>query len=247
MNTPETIVYIENISMCFNMTSEKITTFKEYLIKRFKNQISYTEFWALKNVSFKINKGELFGVLGLNGAGKSTLLKVVAGVLKPTEGSVNVYGKIAPLIELGAGFDAELTARENIFLNGAVLGYSKREMKQKFKEIVDFAELEEFIDVPVKNFSSGMYARLGFAIATAATPDVLIVDEILSVGDFKFQQKCENKIKDMVENGTSVILVSHSIDQIRNLCSRGAILEKGQLIKVGDISDVCDFYYSKYS
>ncbi|MGM1021333.1 MAG: ABC transporter ATP-binding protein [Bacillota bacterium] len=247
MNTSETIVYIENISMCFNMTSEKITTFKEYLIKRFKKQISYTEFWALKNVSFKINKGELFGVLGLNGAGKSTLLKVVAGVLKPTEGSVNVYGKMAPLIELGAGFDAELTARENIFLNGAVLGYGKREMKQKFKEIVDFAELEEFIDVPVKNFSSGMYARLGFAIATATTPDVLIVDEILSVGDFKFQQKCENKIKDMVENGTSVILVSHSIDQIRNLCSRGAILEKGQLIKVGDISDVCDFYYSKYS
>ncbi|QDY84367.1 ABC transporter ATP-binding protein [Paenibacillus polymyxa] len=247
MNTPETIVYIENISMCFNMTSEKITTFKEYLIKRFKKQISYTEFWALKNVSFKINKGELFGVLGLNGAGKSTLLKVVAGVLKPTEGSVNVYGKMAPLIELGAGFDAELTARENIFLNGAVLGYSKREMKQKFKEIVDFAELEEFIDVPVKNYSSGMYARLGFAIATATTPDVLIVDEILSVGDFKFQQKCENKIKEMVESGTSVILVSHSIDQIRNLCSRGAILEKGRLIKVGDISDVCDFYYSKYS
>ncbi|MDY7991479.1 ABC transporter ATP-binding protein [Paenibacillus polymyxa] len=247
MNTPETIIYIENISMRFNMTSEKITTFKEYLIKRFKKQISYTEFWALKNVSFKINKGELFGVLGLNGAGKSTLLKVVAGVLKPTEGSVNVYGKMAPLIELGAGFDAELTARENIFLNGAVLGYSKKEMKQKFKEIVDFAELEEFIDVPVKNFSSGMYARLGFAIATATTPDVLIVDEILSVGDFKFQQKCEKKIKDMVENGTSVILVSHSIDQIRNLCSRGAILEKGQLIKVGDISDVCDFYYSKYS
>lgn len=247
MNTPETIVYLENISMCFNMTSEKITTFKEYLIKRFKKQISYTEFWALKNVSFRINKGELFGVLGLNGAGKSTLLKVVAGVLKPTVGSVNVYGKMAPLIELGAGFDAELTARENIFLNGAVLGYSKREMKQKFKEIVDFAELEEFIDVPVKNFSSGMYARLGFAIATATTPDVLIVDEILSVGDFKFQQKCENKIREMVESGTSVILVSHSIDQIRNLCSRGAILEKGHLIKVGDISDVCDFYYSKYS
>ena len=243
----EVIVDIHNVSMCFNMTTEKISTLKEYLIKRFKRQISYSEFWALNEVSFSINKGEIFGVLGLNGAGKSTLLKVVAGVMKPTIGKVEVRGRMAPLIELGAGFDAELTARENIFLNGAVLGYSKKEMKAKFDEIVEFSELENFIDVPIKNFSSGMYARLGFAIATATTPDVLIVDEILSVGDFKFQEKCENKIKSMVANGTTVILVSHSIDQIRNMCSHGVILEKGRLISCGNIEEICSFYFSKYN
>ncbi|MEK5282083.1 MULTISPECIES: ABC transporter ATP-binding protein [Paenibacillus] len=243
----EVIVDINNVSMCFNMTTEKISTLKEYLIKKLKRQISYTEFWALNDVSFKIRKGEIFGVLGLNGAGKSTLLKVIAGVLKPTIGSVEVFGRMAPLIELGAGFDAELTARENIFLNGAVLGYKKREMKAKFDEIVEFSELEEFIDVPIKNFSSGMYARLGFAIATATTPDVLICDEILSVGDFKFQEKCEKKIKQMVDVGTTVILVSHSIDQIRSMCSQGVILEKGKLISVGNITEICDYYYSKYN
>ncbi|AIQ43949.1 ABC transporter ATP-binding protein [Paenibacillus sp. FSL R5-0912] len=243
----ETIVDVSNVSMRFNMTSEKITTLKEYLIKKFKRQISYTEFWALRDVSFKIDKGEIFGVLGLNGAGKSTLLKVIAGVLKPTHGRVEVYGRMAPLIELGAGFDAELTARENIFLNGAVLGYAKKEMKALFDEIVNFSELEEFIDVPIKNFSSGMYARLGFSIATAITPDVLIVDEILSVGDFKFQEKCEIKIKEMVRKGTTVILVSHSIDQIRTLCSKGVIIEKGKVISSGDISEICDYYFSKYN
>ncbi|MBY0009522.1 ABC transporter ATP-binding protein [Paenibacillus typhae] len=243
----EVIVDIDNVSMCFNMTTEKITTLKEYLIKRFKRQISYSEFWALKDVSFQINRGEIFGVLGLNGAGKSTLLKVIAGVLKPTLGKVDVFGRMAPLIELGAGFDAELTARENIFLNGAVLGYSKKEMKAKFDEIVSFSELENFIDVPIKNFSSGMYARLGFSIATATTPDVLIVDEILSVGDFKFQEKCEQKIKQMVEGGTTVILVSHSIEQIRSMCSKGVILEQGKLISSGDIAQICEFYFSKYN
>lgn len=243
----EVIVDIDNVSMCFNMTTEKITTLKEYLIKRFKRQISYSEFWALKDVSFQINRGEIFGVLGLNGAGKSTLLKVIAGVLKPTLGKVDVFGRMAPLIELGAGFDAELTARENIFLNGAVLGYSKKEMKAKFDEIVSFSELENFIDVPIKNFSSGMYARLGFSIATATTPDVLIVDEILSVGDFKFQEKCEQKIKQMVEGGTTVILVSHSIEQIRSMCNKGVILEQGKLISSGDIAQICEFYFSKYN
>lgn len=247
MNTDEVIIDLQDVSMCFNMTTEKITTFKEFLIKKLKGQISYTEFWALSNISFRVKKGEMFGVLGLNGAGKSTLLKVIAGVLKPTKGKVKVYGKMAPLIELGAGFDAELTARENIYLNGAVLGFSKKEMDKKFEEIVSFSELEEFLDVPVKNFSSGMYARLGFAIATSTVPDILIVDEILSVGDFKFQQKCEAKINEMVNNGTSVLLVSHSIEQIRSLCSRGVVLEKGRLIKIGDISEICDFYYSKYN
>lgn len=241
------IVDIQNVSMCFNMTTEKITTFKEFLIKKLKNQISYTEFWALHDISFQVRKGELFGILGLNGAGKSTLLKVIAGVLKPTKGHVEIFGSMAPLIELGAGFDAELTARENIYLNGAILGFSKKEMNSKFDEIVSFSELEQFIDVPVKNFSSGMYARLGFAIATSTTPDLLIVDEILSVGDFKFQQKCEQKINEMVNSGTSVLLVSHSMDQIQSLCSRGVVLEKGKVIKTGNITELCDFYYSKYS
>ncbi|MDO3680298.1 ABC transporter ATP-binding protein [Paenibacillus ehimensis] len=241
------IVEIKDLSMCFNMTTEKITTFKEYLIKLTKKQISYNEFWALKDINFQIMKGELFGILGLNGAGKSTLLKIIAGVLKPTIGEVNVFGRMAPLIELGAGFDPELTARENIYLNGAVLGYSKKQMNKNFDAIVAFSELENFIDVPIKNFSSGMYARLGFSIATVTNPDVLIVDEILAVGDFKFQQKCENKIKEMIESGTTVILVSHSIDQIRSLCTRAALLEKGCLLKVGEINEMCDYYYSKYS
>lgn len=244
---PDVIVAVDSVSMRFNMTTEKISTLKEYLIKRFKGQVAYNEFWALKNVSFSIEKGEVFGVLGLNGAGKSTLLKVIAGVLKPTLGKVDVAGRMAPLIELGAGFDAELTARENIFLNGAVLGYSKKEMKAKFDEIVAFSELEAFIDVPIKNFSSGMYARLGFSIATATTPDVLIVDEILSVGDFKFQEKCEQKIKQMVDGGTTVILVSHSMDQIRSMCTKGVILEHGNLISSGNIDELCEFYFSKYN
>lgn len=247
METSDAIINVQDVSMCFNMTTEKISGLKEFLIKRIKNQISYTEFWALKDVSFQVGRGELFGVLGLNGAGKSTLLKTVAGVLKPTKGNVQIAGRMAPLIELGAGFDVELTARENIYLNGAILGYSKKEMNARFPEIVEFSELAEFIDVPVKNFSSGMYARLGFAIATSTRPDILIVDEILSVGDFKFQQKCEAKISEMVQQGTSVLLVSHSIDQIRNLCTRGIILEKGQLIQQGNIEELCDFYYSKYT
>lgn len=247
MENSNVIIDVQNVSMCFNMTTEKISGLKEFLIKRLKNQISYTKFWALKDVTFTVRQGELFGVLGLNGAGKSTLLKTVAGVLKPTNGTMHISGRMAPLIELGAGFDTELTARENIYLNGAILGYSKKEMNAKFDEIVEFSELAEFIDVPVKNFSSGMYARLGFAIATSTRPDILIVDEILGVGDFKFQQKCEAKINEMVKEGTSVLLVSHSIDQIRSLCNRGIILEKGQLIKEGNIEELCDFYYSKYT
>lgn len=243
----EVLVNIENVSMTFNMTTEKITTMKEYLIKKLKGQLAYTKFSALNDVSFEILRGDLFGVLGLNGAGKSTLLKIIAGVLKPSEGKVSINGRMAPLIELGAGFDAELTARENIYLNGAVLGFNKKEMDSKFEEIVAFSELEEFLDVPIKNFSSGMYARLGFSIATATTPDILIVDEILSVGDFTFQQKCEQKIHQMVKQGTTVILVSHSIEQIRSMCNKGVILEKGKLIKLGGIEEICDYYYSKYS
>ncbi|WP_338552554.1 ABC transporter ATP-binding protein [Paenibacillus sp. KS-LC4] len=239
------IVAVENVSVRFNMTSEKISTSKEFLIKWLQRSITYNEFWALKDISFTINKGEVFGILGLNGAGKSTLLKTIAGVLKPTKGTVKISGTMAPLIELGAGFDADLTARENIFLNGAVLGISKKQMNEKFNEIVEFSELHEFINVPIKNFSSGMYARLGFSIATIINPDILIVDEILSVGDYKFQEKCEEKIGKMIKDGTTVILVSHSKKQMRSMCNRGIILEKGHLIKQGNIDEICDYYYSQ--
>jgi len=245
--TSDVVVSVNDVSMRFLQPSERITTFKEYVIKRIKRRISYTEFWALSNVSFQVCRGELFGVLGLNGAGKSTLLKILSGVLAPTTGSVESNGTIAPLIELGAGFDPELTARENIYLNGATLGYSRKEMNARFDEIVAFSELEEFIDVPIKNFSSGMYARLGFSIATSVNPEILIVDEVLSVGDFMFQQKCENKIRQMIDNGTSVILVSHSIEQVRSLCSKGIVLERGRVVKSGEINELCDFYYARYS
>lgn len=187
-------------------------------------------------------KGEILGIVGFNGSGKSTILKVVAGVLEPTTGSIEVIGKVAPLIELGAGFDPDLTARENIFLNGAVLGYNKKFMEEKFDEIVEFSELGEFLDTPLKNFSSGMYARLGFAIATVVRPDILIADEILAVGDFHFQEKCERKIKEMMEEGTSILFVSHSIEQIEELCNRVVWLEKGKLKMVGDTEKVCEAY-----
>lgn len=241
------IIEIDNVGMCFKATNEKITSFKEYCIKKIKGQIRYNEFWALQDVTFNVKRGEVFGVLGLNGAGKSTILKVISGVLKPTEGSVKIKGKIAPLIELGAGFDPELTARENIFLNGAILGYNDKFMHEIFDEIVEFSELNEFLDTPIKNFSSGMYARLGFSIATAVVPDVLIVDEILGVGDFKFQQKCYEKIQKMMEQGTTIILVSHSIAQIKALCNKGIILEKGRKIYEGSVEELCNFYYDRYN
>jgi len=230
-------VKIENVSMMFNMASEKIYSIKEYFIKLVSGKLYFREFWALKDISFKIKKGEIFGIIGLNGAGKSTLLKIIAGVLKPTMGRVYVNGTMAPLIELGAGFDFELTARENIFLNGAILGYSRKFMKEKFDEIVEFAELRDFLDVPLKNFSSGMQARLGFAIAT-----ILIVDEILAVGDFHFQEKCERRINSMLEKGTTIVMVSHSIDQIERMCQRVLWLEKGRMKMIGDAKEVCEAY-----
>ncbi|ACM59215.1 ABC-2 type transport system ATP-binding protein/lipopolysaccharide transport system ATP-binding protein [Caldicellulosiruptor bescii] len=235
-------VKIENVSMMFNMASEKIYSIKEYFIKLVSGKLYFREFWALKDISFKIKKGEIFGIIGLNGAGKSTLLKIIAGVLKPTMGRVYVNGTMAPLIELGAGFDFELTARENIFLNGAILGYSRKFMKEKFDEIVEFAELRDFLDVPLKNFSSGMQARLGFAIATIVDPDILIVDEILAVGDFHFQEKCERRINSMLEKGTTIVMVSHSIDQIERMCQRVLWLEKGRMKMIGDAKEVCEAY-----
>ena len=214
------IIEVNNVSIKFKMTKEQIFSLKEYFIKFIKRQLEFEEFNALTNVSFSVNKGDILGVIGYNGAGKSTMLKVISGIMKPTNGSIKVDGVISPLIELGSGFDMELTARENIFLNGYILGYSKKFIKEHFNEIVEFSELSEFLDVPVKNFSSGMVARLGFAIATIVKPEILIVDEILSVGDFKFQEKSEKKIKEMLLSGTTVILVSHDIAQIEEICTK---------------------------
>ena len=197
---------------------------------------------ALDGVNLDVKKGEVIGIIGLNGSGKSTLLKIISGILKPTKGSVEISGTISPLIELGAGFDHDLTARENIFLNGYVLGYTKNEIKEKFDEIVEFSELQDFLDVPIKNFSSGMIARLGFSIATIVRPDILIVDEILSVGDFKFQEKCEKRIADMMSGGTTVIIVSHSIEQIERLCDRVLWLEKGVCKAIGKTAEICEMY-----
>lgn len=238
----ENAVEIKNVSMMFNKSSERIDNIKEYIVRLAKRNIMFEEFWALKDVSFNIKKGEAIGIVGLNGSGKSTLLKIIAQVMKPTKGSIRVNGSIAPLIELGAGFDMDLSARENIFLNGAVLGYSRAEMKKKFEEIMDFAELWDFVDVAIKNYSSGMIARLGFAIATAHTPDILIVDEILGVGDYKFQEKCEKRMNEIISHGATIIFVSHSIKQVRELCTKAVWLEKGNLIMVGDVEEVCDKY-----
>ena len=228
--------------MRFNMSRERVDSIKEYLIKVAKRQLFFDEFWALQDVSFDIRKGEVFGLVGLNGAGKSTLLKLVAGVLKPTAGTVLVEGEIAPLIELGAGFDPDLTARENIYMNGAVLGYNTAYMRERFQDIIDFSELKDFVDVPVKNFSSGMYARLGFAIATLVRPDVLIVDEILGVGDFRFQKKCQRRIQELMGGGTTVLMVSHTGETIKKFCSRAAWLENGRLREIGPAAEVCAHY-----
>lgn len=235
-------VELRNIEMHFNMSKEKLESLKEYFLKLVKRQLYFEDFVALDNISFDIKKGDVFGIVGLNGCGKSTTLKVISGILKPTKGTVETCGTIAPLIELGAGFDMELTARENIYLNGSVLGYSKKFMDEKFDEIVNFSEMREFLDVPMKNYSSGMVARIGFAIATVTTPDILIVDEILAVGDFLFQQKCEERINQMMNDDTTVIIVSHSIEQIERLCKHCVWLEKGKIKMIGDAMDVCNAY-----
>ena len=236
------IVTVDNVSMKFNLSSEKFDSFKEYVIKSIKRQVSYDAFMALQGVSFEVMRGDSVGLVGLNGSGKSTMLKVIAGVLKPTEGKVVVNGTIAPLIELGAGFDMDLTARENVFLNGALLGYNRARMEEQYPDIVEFSELAEFMDVPVKNFSSGMVSRLAFAIATIGTPDILIVDEVLSVGDFHFQEKCEVRIQNMRDHGTTILFVSHSLEQVKKICNKMAWLEKGHLKMFGNTEDICDIY-----
>lgn len=240
-------VELKNIEMHFNMCKEKLQSLKEYFLKLVRRQLRYEDFVALDNVTLNIEKGDVFGIVGLNGSGKSTMLKIISGILTPTKGSVVTRGTIAPLIELGAGFDMELTARENIYLNGSVLGYSKAYMDEHFNDIVEFSEMQDFLDTPMKNYSSGMIARIGFAIATMTVPDILIVDEILAVGDFKFQEKCEKRINDMMTNGkTTVIVVSHSMDQIERLCRHCAWLEKGKLMMTGDTETVCSAYKSAY-
>lgn len=240
------IVEVENVSIKFNMASERIESMKEYVIKRIKGAIKYDEFFALTDVSFSMNRGESVALVGLNGCGKSTLLKTIAGVLKPYKGRVVVNGSTAPLIELGAGFDMDLTAEENVYLNGALLGHSHEEMESYLNDIIDFSELGNFMGVPVKNFSSGMLARLGFSIATIGKPDLLIVDETLAVGDFTFQKKCEERIGKMLENGTSLLFVSHDVEQVKKLCQRVIWIEKGRIIRDGNKEEVIKAYVNAY-
>ena len=236
------IIEVDHVTIRFNMASERIDNLKEYFIKLLKKELIFQEFLALQDVSLKVKKGEAWALVGPNGSGKSTLLKTISGILKPYKGTVSVYGDLAPLIELGAGFDQNLTARENIYLNGTVLGHSKRFMDEHFDEIVDFAELWDFLDTPIKNFSSGMSARLGFSVATMVAPDILIVDEILAVGDFKFRQKCQKRMGEMLAGGTTLLYVSHSLDKIDELCDHALWLDKGMVRMMGDIREVCDAY-----
>jgi ABC-type polysaccharide/polyol phosphate transport system ATPase subunit len=235
-------ISVQNVSMRYNLSKDKILSLKEYVVKALKGQLFFEEFWALKDVSFSVGKGEVFGVMGFNGAGKSTLLKVIAGVFKPTIGSVTVNGEISPLLELGAGFDPEFSARDNIYMNGAMYGHPPSYMDTKYEEIMDFAELWAFEDVALKNFSSGMSGRLGFAVATSVKPDILIVDEILGVGDYKFMEKCQKRIKNMISGGVTVLLVSHDTYTIKEMCSRAMLLEKGNLVCIGDVDEVCKAY-----
>jgi len=241
------MINVKNVGMKFNLGIEKDNSLKMTFIRllSFKKRKKKDYFWALKNIDFNIKAGEVVGIIGSNGAGKSTLLKVVSGVYKPTEGEVEINGKISPMIELGAGFDGELTARENIYLNGAILGYSKEFIDSKFDEIVEFSELRDFLDVPVKNFSSGMTAKLAFSISTVVDPEILIVDEILSVGDIKFQEKSKNKMMSMIKGGTTVLYVSHSLQSIKDLCTKVVWLEHGNIIKMGNTKEICDEYYEK--
>lgn len=235
-------IEVNHVSMLFRLNRERVDNAKEYFIRLLTRKLHYTEFWALKDVSFKIEKGDRVGVMGFNGAGKSTLLKTIAGVLKPTMGSVKVSGTIAPMLELGAGFDPNYTGAENIYLYGATMGFSRKFIDEKYDEIVEFSELKEFINAPLKSYSSGMKSRLGFAIATAVKPDVLILDEVLSVGDAAFKEKSEQRILDMMKDGVTVLYVSHSTDRIRKLCNKAIILTKGQVVANGDVSEICDMY-----
>lgn len=241
------IIVVDDVTMCFNLAEEKTDSIKEYCMKLLKGKLHYNKFYALKNVSFTIERGDSVALIGKNGSGKSTLLKILAGVMYPSLGGIAVKGSIAPLIELGAGFDMELTAKENIYLNGAILGFDRTFMDQHFEEIVEFSELREFINVPLKNYSSGMVARLGFAIATIIKADILIVDEVLAVGDFRFQEKCKKKIEELLRDGTTLLFVSHSADQVKQLCKKAIWLDHGNMMAYGDTAEVYAMYEQKYS
>lgn len=236
------IIEVNDVSMRFRMANDRINSIKEYAIAKLTRKLEYSEFEALKHVSFDVKRGEVVGLIGHNGAGKSTMLKIISGILKPTEGSVIVRGNVAPMLELGSGFDMDMTGRENIFLNGAILGYSKEFLENKYDEIVDFSEIPQFMDMPLRNYSSGMIARLAFSIATVVVPEILIVDEVLSVGDADFQEKSRRRMMDLMSGGTTVLFVSHSITQIREMCTRVVWLEHGIVQKFGDTAEICEMY-----
>ena len=238
----EIMIDVNHVTIRFNLASQKVDNLKEYFVKLVKKELMFQEFLAVIDVSFQVRRGEAWGLVGVNGSGKSTMLKAISGILKPYKGTITTRGNIAPLIELGAGFNGNLTARENIFLNGCLLGHSEKYMNEHFEEIVDFAELWDFLDSPIKNYSSGMRARLGFAIATMVQPDILIVDEVLAVGDYKFKQKCEKRMNDMLNNGTTLLFVSHSIDDVKRLCDHAIWLDKGQAVMMGTAETVCEAY-----
>ena len=242
MDEKKVMIDVDHVTIRFNLSSQKIDNLKEYFVKLLKRELMFQEFLAVKDVSFQVREGEAWALIGTNGSGKSTLLKAISRILKPYKGTITVNGTVAPLIELGAGFDPEMTARENIFLNGCVLGHSEKFMQEHFDEIVEFAEVEKFLDSPLKNFSSGMRARLGFAIATMVKPDVLIVDEVLAVGDVKFRQKCEKRMKEMLSGGTTLLFVSHSIADVKRLCDHALWIEKGVPKMIGDVNTVADAY-----
>ena len=245
MMNSDVIIKVSNATVRFNKATESYNGLKEYIIRMLKGELMFQEFLALKDINLEIKRGESWGLIGSNGSGKSTLLKLICGVLKPYKGSVEVKGTIAPLIELGAGFDGELTARENLFLNGALLGHKKSFMQQHFDEIIEFSELQDFIDVPIKNFSSGMAARLGFAVATIVKPDILIVDEVLAVGDHAFQEKCKKRMEEMLSSGTTLLFVSHSVKQVKELCEKVVWIDKGIAKAFGKTDDIFSLYESR--
>lgn len=236
------MIQLDNVSVCYRLPKERIHSFKEYAIRRLQGKVNFHKFWALKNINLSINAGEVFGVIGHNGAGKSTLLKVMARVLRPTEGRIRLYGRISPLLELGAGFNMELTGRENIFINGTILGYKRSDIAARFDRIVEFAGLEEFIDTPIRNYSTGMISRLGFAIATDVQPEVLIVDEVLSVGDAEFQKRSSERIKNFRQQGSTILLVSHDLEAVKSICQHVVWLEHGQVQMLGMTNDVISSY-----
>lgn len=238
----EPIIEVNDVSVRFRMANDRISSIKEYAIAKVTRKLEYNEFEALKHVSFDVRRGEVVGLIGHNGAGKSTMLKVISGILKPTEGSVTVRGNIAPMLELGSGFDFDMTGRENIFLNGAILGYSKEFLESKYQEIVDFSEIGQFMDMPLRNYSSGMIARLAFSIATVVVPEILIVDEVLSVGDADFQDKSRRRMMELMSGGTTVLFVSHSLQQVRQMCTRAVWLEHGVVQRFGNAAEICDEY-----